>query len=121
MNIDQKIQQALQQQASQVDELMVKDTGLFTRLIQAYQGQAGRWMWLVTLVGLLLTAGILWCGYQFCVAESVHRQIFYGVWLLVALILQSAVKIWSFMEINRLSVTREIKRVEVLLSELQSE
>lgn len=61
---------------------------------------------------------MLWAFYQFLVADSVDDRVFWGVLFVSALTAQIAMKLWSWMEINRNSVLREIKRVELAVARL---
>jgi len=50
----------------------------------------------------------------------VDARIFSGVWLIVTLAVQIALKQWTWMEVNRTSLLREIKRLEVSVVKLSS-
>ena len=119
MSIDQKIKASLQQEQQHVDQridtILSKDDGLFARLGATYQGGMQRWMWFSTLLAVLLSAAFIYAGYRFFVATNVSDQVFWAVWFIVGLMMQIAVKLWMFMEMNRTSIIREIKRTESLI------
>jgi hypothetical protein len=69
----------------------------------------------LTLVFVGLT---VWCGYEFFTAASVDDRVFWGVLAVVGFHGVSMLKMWFFMEMNRHSVTRELKRVEIALARL---
>ncbi|WP_199883002.1 DUF6768 family protein [Pseudoalteromonas sp. T1lg75] len=115
MNLEQQIKSELAQERQQLDGILSRDEGLFARLGQTYQGSMRRWVWLSTLLALIATAAFIYCGYRFYIATEVGDQIFWAVWFIVGLMVQIAVKLWIFMEMNRNSIIREIKRTEYLL------
>ena len=115
MNIDEQIKATMQQEQQQIDTILSHDEGLFARLGNTYQGAMQRWMWFSTLLAVLLSIGFIYAGYCFFVADSVSDQIFWAVWFIVGLMMQIAVKLWMFMEMNRTSIIREIKRTESLI------
>lgn len=113
MNLDEKITQALSQESQEIDRLMRTDDGLFSRLGKTFRGTMRGWLALVVVFGFLASVAIVFCAYQFWQAVSLDQQVQWGVWLIVALQVQIALKMWSFMEMNRTSLMREIKRVEI--------
>lgn len=115
MNIDDKITQALEAEAKHLEPMLLDDKGLFSRLLPIYRGGMRRWVWLVNGLALLTSALMLWSGYEFYVAVQINQQVFWGVCLIVTLQLQIGLKNWLFMEMNRASLAREMKRLEIML------
>ena len=68
----------------------------------------------------VMTVALIWCGYQFFMAESVDQRVFWGVWFVITINAQGMLKLWSWMEMNRNSVIREIKRLEIAVSKLHT-
>jgi hypothetical protein len=118
MNIDEKIKQQLEQDAAQLDPIFLDDSGLLSRLLPIFKGGMKWWVWLVNLLALLTAALMFWCGYRFWYAEITQVQIFWGVAFLASLQMQGMLKNWLFMEMNRTSNLREIKRVEIAVARL---
>lgn len=115
MNIDDKITQALEAEAKRLEPLLLDDKGLFSRLLPIYRGGMRRWVWLVNGLTLITSGLMLWSGYQFFSAELQPSQVFWGICLIVTLQLQIGLKNWLFMEMNRASLAREMKRMEITL------
>ncbi len=120
MNIDEKIKQQLEQDADDIDQLINDDEGLFSRLSGAYRGGMRGWMGLLFVVATIISIVMFWCGYRFFIADDIKQQIFWGVLFLVTLNGQVSIKMWMFMEMNRNSMMREIKRVELAVAKLSS-
>ncbi len=113
MNIDEQIKHSLQAEQQQLDQVISHEAGLFSRLGDAYQGSMRRWMWLSTLLAILLSIGFLYAGYRFFVAVEVSEQLFWALCFVVGLMMQMTVKLWMFMEMNRTALLKEIKRSEL--------
>ena len=115
MNIDNKIRDSLQQQAASDDRILVPERGLFGMLANAFNGSMRRWVWLSNIMAIVVTVPMLWSAWQFFTAEVIDDRLFWGVCLIVTLFMQAMLKMWIFQEMNRTSIMREIKRVELLL------
>lgn len=117
MNIDEQIKQELENEAKTIDAILVHREGLFTMMLHAFKGALGGWMIVVSIVVLLITALMVWAGYQFFfVSSGLEDKLHWAVVLLVCLVVQVATKMWTFMEMNRMSVIREIKRLEITIN-----
>ena len=120
MNIDKKIKHELQQEAQHLDAILAQEPGVFGMLNNSYHGAMRVWLIIASVAGFIATIVLLWCGYQFFIATQLSEQVFWGVWLIVSLLVQAMLKLWVFMEMNRSSTVREIKRVELAVEQLQS-
>ncbi|GAA5129969.1 DUF6768 family protein [Thalassotalea piscium] len=122
MNLDERIKQELSDEAKHLDQQLANDSGIFTMLANAFKGSLGRWLVIVLVVGLLVTVLMLYSGYQFFFVEgNIAFKLHWGVVLLVATMVQISLKMWSFMEMNRQSSLREIKRLELMVEKLCSQ
>ncbi|GAP76845.1 hypothetical protein W04_3417 [Pseudoalteromonas sp. SW0106-04] len=115
MSVEQQIKASLHSEQAQLDQILSREQGLFNRLGHIYNGSMRRWVWLSTLLALLATAAFIYAGYRFYMATVINEQVFWGVWFIAGLLVQIAIKLWLFMEMNRTSILREIKRSELNL------
>ncbi|XQW83988.1 DUF6768 family protein [Thalassotalea piscium] len=121
MNLDERIKHELSEEAEQLDQRLAEDNGMFPMLANAFKGSLGRWLVIVFIAALVATALILYSGYQFFFIEGdLSFKLHWGVLLLLATMMQIALKIWSFMEMNRQSSLREIKRLELMVEKLNN-
>ena len=119
MNLDDKISQALAQESQEIDKLVAEEnSGLFGMLFATWRGGMRYWVILINVFTLLFTMLFIWCGYQFWISEIATQQIFWGIAFLAVLQVQISLKMWLFMEMNRMSMVREIKRVEIAVARL---
>ncbi|MFP4278282.1 MAG: DUF6768 family protein [Wenzhouxiangella sp.] len=118
MSIDQRIRRELQQQGGPVEDLKAEQTGLFPMLLRVFTGGLARWAGFAMALTLVSFGVTIWTGYEFFTAGNIDDRVFWGVLVLAAFHALSMFKLWFFMEMNRHSVTREVKRVEIALARL---
>lgn len=118
-DIDDLIKKELEKETSEVDELLSREGGMPDMVAAAFKGSMRRWVWLMGVVTLVFTVLLVWCGYEFYIATTVDDRVYWGVWFIVSLTVQAALKKWSWMEMNRASTMREIKRLELAIVSLK--
>jgi len=119
MNIDEKIKNELNKESKQLDQILAHEPGIFKMLANAFKGSLGRWMILVGIVTFAITVVMFWAGYQFFFVEGeLMFKLHWAVILIFSGMMQMALKMWSFMEMNRQSVLREMKRLELVMEKL---
>jgi len=120
MKLDEKIKAELESEADAIDNLLLDETGLFSMAKSSFKGGMGRWMVIINIVIILVTAVLLWTGYEFFTATNIEGYTFWGVCLLLSAYAQVSMKQWVWMEMNRSSLMREIKRVELTVERLSA-
>ncbi|AWB66056.1 hypothetical protein C2869_06210 [Saccharobesus litoralis] len=118
MKLDDQIKQSLQQEAQQLDAILAQEPGIFGMINNSYRGALRIWLIIASVAGVIATLCFVWCGYQFVMAELAVDKVFWGVWFIVGLYIQAMIKLWFFMEMNRTSTVREIKRLELAVERL---
>ena len=119
MSIDERIRKELEEQGTPMEHLKADQTGLFPMLFRVFTGGMARWAGFAMALTLVIFGLTVWSGYSFFTAATTDERIFWGVVALAALHSLSMFKLWFFMEMNRHSITREVKRVEVALARLE--
>lgn len=115
MTIDEEIEQELETQAFQRNNLHYDEQGLLPLLKSGFCGGLKRWMILAYIMALLLALTIVYCAYQFFTAD-VASQNFWGICLVLAFQAQVGTKIWIWLEMQRSSTLRELKRIELAVA-----
>ncbi|MEM5551545.1 DUF6768 family protein [Pseudoalteromonas neustonica] len=118
MNIDEKIKHSLQAEQHNLESILESDSGLFKQLIGIYKGKMRLWTILGTFFAFIFTAIFILSAYQFFNSE---QQLFWAVCFVSSLMMQIAIKLWLFMEMNRQSIMKEIKRSELEIRLILSE
>ncbi|MDN4501703.1 hypothetical protein QX776_04790 [Alteromonadaceae bacterium BrNp21-10] len=116
MSIDDKIKNELESQASEIDNILAEEQGLADFVLGSVRSSLKGWFIVVNIVTLIVSGVMIWSGYEFVMADLVKEQIYWGVWLLVSLNAQIALKQWIWAEMSRSSIIREVKRVELAVS-----
>ena len=116
MSIDDKIKSELESQASEIDQILAEEQGIADFVLGSVRSSLKGWFLVANVITLLVTAVMIWSGYEFVMAESTKEQIYWAVWLLVSLNAQIALKQWIWSEMTRASIIREVKRVELAVS-----
>lgn len=117
-NLDERIQKELAEETSAIDALLVEEGGMPDMVAAALKGSMRRWIWFTSVFTLIFTGLAIWCGYEFFTATIGDDRIFWGVCMLGAAMPQIALKQWYWMEMNRASLMREIKRLELAVAAL---
>jgi len=92
------------------DEL---DKDVNDRMLSAFATKF-RMGYVTVFAAILVLSGLLiWCAVEFYYAENLYDRIFWGIHFAVVLTLQAFTKLWFWLEMNRVSVLRNIKRLEL--------
>jgi hypothetical protein len=118
MNFDEQIKQSLQQQTAEVDAVLAEEKGLISMMLNAYTGKMAFWMGFASIIALITFGFAVWTGYHFFMAENAQDTAFWGVLLVIMTSMNAAIKMWVWMEMNRQSTSREIKRLEFMIAKL---
>lgn len=113
-SIDDKIKRDLQAQTQELETLV--DGGLLDYM---KAGFASSYSWMTKLgyvIAIVFSGLILYCGYQFFTV-SAGEQLFWGVLLILSFIAQVATKLWIFMQTNRNILSRELRLMELRLTQ----
>jgi hypothetical protein len=120
-DIDKKIREALNREDAELLGGIQSDPALHELLIEAFRGKH-RWLnamaSVMTLIGVVLA---LFAGYSFFQSVSTRSMIAWAtafLWLNLAV---AMLKMWMWMELQRLPVMREIKRLELKIVQLSHE
>lgn len=117
-DIDEKIRDALEQEDSELLEHYRREQSISQMVIDSFRS---RYRWLVVLVFTVGTAFFLLefvVAYQFFHAESTRAMIAWATGFVFCAIAIAMMKVWYWLELNKNSLAREIKRLELELANL---
>mgnify|MGYP000011732729 CR=1 FL=1 len=117
-SLDERIKAELESEAKEIDAMVAEEEGLPGMLANSFKGGMRRWVWLINVVTFAVTMVMFWTIYEFWFAEGLDNQVFWGVWVLLTALMQSMMKMWMFNEMNRQSIIREMKRIELALEKI---
>ncbi len=113
-NLDSRIKSKLQSQTEELDRLMRKDDDLLSLMQGSFKTGLRKIMVLTYLVAIILVFVIFYSGYQYF-AVSASDKFFWGMILLLSFQAQVATKLWIWLEMNRSSQIKEIKRLQLFI------
>jgi hypothetical protein len=117
-NIDVKIREALRKEDAELLEHYRGEAPLHEMLIETFRGRH-RWMTIAAfLATCLILVALIAAGYQFFHAEGTRAMIAWATAFVWGVVWIALMKIWFWLELNKNSLTREIKRLELQLANL---
>jgi hypothetical protein len=117
-DIDKKIREALQQEDSDLVESLRGERPLLDMVTETFRSRH-RWIYLMAFfLPFVFIALAFVFAYQFYQAESTRAMIAWATGVLWAIIATGMFKLMYMMELNKNSITREIKRLELEFAQL---
>jgi hypothetical protein len=117
-SIDEKIQEALSENDAELVESLRGERPLGEMINEAFRSRH-RWMNITSFVmPMIFVVAACFFAYQFFTASTTHAMIGWATGFLWAVTGTGMFKIFFMMELNKNSVTREIKRLELELAQL---
>lgn len=115
-DLDDKILAAMRSETEESLGEYSKELGLFGLVGESFKGSLA---WVVVLAFVLIFVFIglgIYCGINFFHATDIASKLNWFAGASLAFIIVIVLRLWYFMELNRLSIRREIKRVELQVS-----
>lgn len=118
-DINQKILDAMQQEneSQQVSEEQANTLQLLGR---SFQGTFKFTAIAVVLLQIIFAGLTIYFGYNLFQEQQIATKMHWLLGALIAFVIFAALRLWLFMELNRLSILREVKRVELQLALLSN-
>lgn len=117
-NTDKEIRNILTEANGTDDYDLDREETLRTMMADSFRGRT-RWMAILAWVESFVVLGLqIFVAVQFFQAEKTRIQILYATMFLTLTLIMVLVKLWYWMLMNRNSVKREIKRLELRVVEL---
>ena len=117
-SIDERIQKALSAEDQAFLSQVNAEGSLYRDLSDMFRGQA-RWLNGLAWVLALAFFGIAgFCGWHFATEPDLRSMQLWGLGTLLAFIALAMIKLWFWMQLEKVVVVREIKRVELQLASL---
>lgn len=87
-------------------------------LTQVFRGRNRRLAIGGALVNSVLFVACVWSGVRYLRADDARETALWGIAMLLGFGLLIAIKIWYWLEMNRLALARDIKRVELRVARI---
>ena len=117
-SFDEDLKEGLKKVNGEADYDAAQEESLFQMIGRSFHGRH-RWMTCVAWVYLFLFTGLaVFAAVRFFAAEATRDQVLYATLFAVAAAITMVIKIWYWMILNRNSIQREIKRLELRITQL---
>lgn len=110
--IDKLITESLSKDEAEFYKNLEEEKGLWESLGELYTGKLAWITAAMTIVHVILAIVAFYSGYQFFIVESTSAMLHYGAILFLTLIFASMIKLWTWMQMQKNAILREVKRSE---------
>jgi Family of unknown function (DUF6768) len=115
---EKKIAQALERDAAEQFEKMGADQSIFEMMTGGFRGR-NRWMnAMVAVVMLVMFAITIYAIIQFLEAEETRDMLRWGFGAGITFSMMGFLKLWFWLDMQKNSIVREVKRVEIQVASL---
>jgi uncharacterized protein DUF6768 len=116
-NIDDLIKQALSEEESEILERLGEQS-LFEQLMANFQGRM-KWIALYSVFMMLVIFALsVYCFIEFLRAEEIRNMILWGAGMGMGMMAVGLLKTWHWMQMDKNTLIREIKRLELHIAAL---
>jgi hypothetical protein len=115
-DIDDKILEALNAEDKEVMGSYGRELGLFGLVAESFKGKLRTAVIAVFLFILIFAVILVFSAIKFFAVQDIAVKLNWLAVSLAALIVVGLLRLWYWMELNRLSIVREIKRHELQVS-----
>jgi len=117
-DIDEKIRSALQEEDRELFDKYAGELSMKDQLIQSFKGRSNVLVIGGMVLGFVFTGFGIYFGMQYFKSDLINDRLTWAVGFITAMTMVSMMKIWYWMELNRLSISREIKRLELQMTQI---
>lgn len=111
--INDMIQETLSGEDRKILDSCSREPGLFGLIAESFRGKLKAMVFTVFALVLIFAVILVYSAIQFFSVEDISMKLNWLAVGLTALIVIGLLRLWYFMELNRLSVIREVKRLEL--------
>lgn len=118
--LDKKIAEALRTEDAELFADMDEEPGVIEMLVETFRGKR-RWLNLLGAVWTLIFLGLgVAAAVAFFRADATRELVLWASTCILCVSAVAMLKVWYWMEMQRIAVVREIKRVELQIARLAS-
>lgn len=117
-SFDDDIRRAVRDEAVGASLVAAGDEGLIAQITATFRGRMRFWVMVTWLMIAGWSGVVIWAVIAFFRATTTRDWIMYATLFLWGLIAVGLLKLWNWMETNRYTHTREIKRLELQIASL---
>jgi hypothetical protein len=115
-NIDDEIRAVLSAEEMAELEDLTGEQGLFDVVGDSFRTKMRYWIAILWVYSFAAFVGAVWSGFRFYEATEPKEMAVWGGLCIVLVLVVALAKIWYWMELNKNTVVRELKRVELQIA-----
>ncbi len=115
-NIDDEIRAVLSADEMAELESLTGEQGLFDVVGESFRTKMRYWVVFLWIYSLASFAGAVWTVMRFYTATDTREMALWGGLSMLLFLSVALTKIWYWMELNKNTVVRELKRVELQIA-----
>ncbi len=115
-NIDDEIRAVLTSEEMEELESLTGEQGLFDIVGESFRTKMRYWVVFLWIYSLASFAGAVWTVMRFLTATEPKEMALWGGLSMLLFLSVALTKIWYWMELNKNTVVRELKRVELQIA-----
>ena len=116
--MEKKLAEALRVDDDALFGMEAEEQSLFGNMADTFRGKR-RWLVVMVWFWAFVAAVLMFVGaYMFFKAEAESAKMAWGFGSVFGMMMNGMLKMWYWMEMNRASILREIKRVELQIARL---
>lgn len=120
-NFDKDLKKLLSEQDEDFITDAIDETGYYQSVIKSFKGQ-GSFMSILSWIGITVICILLFYFiWKFFHAETTRDQILFAALVIMMNSAQIALKLWYNMQLNRRTITRDIKLLQLTLAKAMKE
>lgn len=113
--IDKLIEESLSEKDAKFYHEL-EEGGMFKQWFELYKGAFKGWAILITTIQLIFTVLTFYLGYAFFTEDISTDLIHFGGLFFIVFITVAMLKLWHWMQMDKNSILREMKRIEFQLA-----
>lgn len=112
-NIDEQIRQALTEEDKKAIDEIDSEAGLFELIGMTFKGKQAWITYYIYFAGLVVAAAGVYFIIQYLGTSDIKSSLTYALLIITCLFIIAILKIFSWQQMQKLELLREIKRLEV--------
>lgn len=116
--LDEQLRNALREEDAELLARLDTDPGIFETVREGFRGSTAWWVWLTSVIQLVIFGIAVWTAVRFFSAETIDDRVLWGIPLIVTWIMAGMLKMMVWNHVERGMLRREIKRVELQVATL---
>lgn len=110
--IDKLITESLSKDEAEFYKNLEGEEGLFESIAGLFSGKLAWVTAIMIIVNLIVVIIAFYSGYHLFTSESTVEILHYGSIMFIAFMFASMIKLWTWLQMQKKSITREIKKLE---------